>query len=128
MAERKTVCKGCGAEYEWTEPVTEIYAYGVEYLFNNRGNKNLTLGTFLLCIPEDTELILFLNSLDSDDNGQFNNKSEIDEMLYDYEVIHVIPDGENTMIIVIKENKKTEKETNGEADEEAELYPDYIEE
>lgn len=121
--DRTSVCIFCGSEFIWKETITEIYPYRVEYLFNNRGAKVFSLGTLLPHIPATTKLIIYIDCLESDDNGVFL-KDEIDNSLYGYEVLNVLPGIDGDSITLIIKAAKEDKDASDINLEDTELYPE----
>lgn len=99
---KKAVCKNCGKNYVWSDYIMELYAYGVEYLFNNRTGKESTLSDLLVKIPEDVPIELRLDSIDSEDICTYENKYEIPDELYEYVFSYISANktGEGLIVVV----------------------------
>ena len=105
---KKSVCKNCGKEYVWTDYITELYAYGVEYLFNNRTGRESCLSDLLVKIPDDTPIELRLDELNSEDICQYENKNEIPDELYEYLFSYVSSNASGKgLVIVVSEPIET---------------------
>lgn len=99
---KKTVCKNCGKEYIWSDYIMELYAYGVEYLFNNKTGKEAALIDLLNKIPDDAPVELRLDELTSEDTCEYENKNEIPDELYGYTFSYITAkkNGEGLVVVV----------------------------
>ena len=87
---------------------SELYAYGVEYLFNNRTGRESCLSDLLVKIPDDTPIELRLDELNSEDICLYENKSEIPDELQEYLFSYVSSsESGKGLVIVVSEPIET---------------------